>query len=174
MKYGVYIRRSALQYSNERILSSSRRVGSQSAKQWLDRLQREKIPVLVCLTFADKFYAEHMTEDGQHPKTETMKYHLEDQLIVSQPQTGNYRAHIQLWYGEGEYFALISFCSVHSVIPAFFMCRRLGGRLVPLPLTRSSSSPSLRTGTLSLTHPMADGGWRRLALAAPGMWGHGW
>ena len=63
----------------------SRRAGSKSAKQWLDRLQREKVPVLVCLTFADKFYAEHMTEDGQHPKKETMKDKLEDQLFVSQP-----------------------------------------------------------------------------------------
>ena len=151
-----------------------RRVGSQSAKRWLNRLQREKVPVLVCLTFADKFYAEYMTEDGQHPKKETMKYHLEDQLIVSQPQTGNYRAHILLWYGEGEYFALISFCNVHSMIPAIFMCRRLGGGLVLLHLARSSSSLSLRTETLPSTHTMADRGWRRSALAAPGMWGRGW
>ena len=75
--------RSTLRDSND---LCCRRVGSQSAKQWLDRLQREKVPVLVCLTFADKFYAEHMSEGGQHPKKETMKYHLEDQLIVSHAQ----------------------------------------------------------------------------------------
>ena len=44
------------------------------------------MPVLVCLTFADKFYAEHMSEDGQHPEKETTKCRLEDQLTVSQPQ----------------------------------------------------------------------------------------
>ena len=60
-----------------------RRVGSQSAKQWLDRLQREKVPVLVCLTFADKFYAEYMSEDGHYPTKAEMEFRLHDQLTVS-------------------------------------------------------------------------------------------
>ncbi len=41
------------------------------------------MPVLVCLTFADKFYAEHMTEDGKHPGKEYMKQQLKEQLSVS-------------------------------------------------------------------------------------------
>ena len=60
-----------------------RRVGSQSARQWLDRLQREKVPVLVCLTFADKFYEEHMSEEGHHPTKAEMDFCLHDQLAVS-------------------------------------------------------------------------------------------
>ncbi len=56
---------------------------TQSAKKWLERLQEEKVPVLVCLTFADKFYAEHMTEDGKHPGKEYMQQQLKEQLSVS-------------------------------------------------------------------------------------------
>ena len=41
------------------------------------------MPVLVCLTFADKLYAEHMTEDGKHPSKESMKYQLGVELSVS-------------------------------------------------------------------------------------------
>ena len=56
-----------------------------SGKKWLDRLQVEKVPVLVCLTYADKLYAEHMTEDGQHPDKRFMKQELKTQLSVSSP-----------------------------------------------------------------------------------------
>ena len=58
---------------------------TQSAKKWLERLQVEKVPVLVCLTFADKLYAEHMSDDGQHqhPEKEAMKFKLEQELTVS-------------------------------------------------------------------------------------------
>ena len=41
------------------------------------------MPVLVCLTFADKLYAEHMTEDGKHPSKKSMKYKLGVELSVS-------------------------------------------------------------------------------------------
>ena len=41
------------------------------------------MPVLVCLTFADKLYAEHMMEDGKHPSKESMKYKLGVELSVS-------------------------------------------------------------------------------------------
>ena len=41
------------------------------------------MPVLVCLTFADRLYAEHMTEDGKHPLKESMKYELQVELSVS-------------------------------------------------------------------------------------------
>ena len=56
-----------------------------SGKKWLDRLQVEKVPVLVCLTYADKLYAEHMTEDGEHPDKRFMKQELTTQLSVSSP-----------------------------------------------------------------------------------------
>ena len=43
----------------------------------------EKVPVLVCLTFADKLYAEHMSDDGKHPEKEAMKFQLQQELMVS-------------------------------------------------------------------------------------------
>ena len=110
------------------------------------------MPVLVCLTFADKFYAEYMSEDGQYPTNAEMEFHLQDQLTVSVDLT----------------------CAWYPYKLKLVYCRRPGRSLAPVLLTWSSSSPSLRTGTLSSTHPMADGGWRRSALAAPGTWGRGW
>ena len=52
------------------------------------------MPVLVCLTFADKLYAEHMTEDGKHPSKESMKYELgvEQSVSVSRSNLINYIA----------------------------------------------------------------------------------
>ena len=41
------------------------------------------MPVLVCLTFADKLYAELMTEDGQHPLKESVRYELAEEQSVS-------------------------------------------------------------------------------------------
>ena len=41
------------------------------------------MPVLVCLTFADKLYAELMTEDGQHPLKKSMRYELAEEQSVS-------------------------------------------------------------------------------------------
>ena len=41
------------------------------------------MPVLVCLTFADKLYAENMTEDGKYPSKESMKYELGVEQSVS-------------------------------------------------------------------------------------------
>ena len=43
------------------------------------------MPVLVCLTFADKLYAELMTEDGQHPLKESVRYELEEERSVCVP-----------------------------------------------------------------------------------------
>ena len=43
----------------------------------------ENVPVLVCLTFADKLYAELMTEDGQHPLKESVRYELAVEQSVS-------------------------------------------------------------------------------------------
>ena len=41
------------------------------------------VPLLVCLTFADKLYAEHMTEDGKHPDKEFVKFEIEAERSVS-------------------------------------------------------------------------------------------
>ena len=60
-----------------------RKVHTESAKKWLERLQVENVPVLVCLTFADKLYAELMTEDGQHPLKESVRYELAVEQSVS-------------------------------------------------------------------------------------------
>jgi len=43
----------------------------------------ENVPVLVCLTFADKLYAELMTEDGKHPLKESVRYELAEEQSVS-------------------------------------------------------------------------------------------
>jgi len=43
----------------------------------------ENVPVLVCLTFADKLYAELMTEDGQYPLKESVRYEIAEQHSVS-------------------------------------------------------------------------------------------
>ena len=64
-------------------MCSCRKVHTESAKRWLERLEEENVPVLVCLTFADKLYAEHMTEDWKHPSKESMKYELRVELSVS-------------------------------------------------------------------------------------------
>ena len=56
-----------------------RKVHTESAKKW----QVENVPVLVCLTFADKLYAELMTEDGQHPLKESVRYELAVEQSVS-------------------------------------------------------------------------------------------
>ena len=61
-----------------------RKVHTQSAKKWLERLHKEKVPVLVCLTFGDKLYAEHMTKSGEHPSVEHMSRVIKSQTTVSQ------------------------------------------------------------------------------------------
>ena len=58
-----------------------RKIHTESAKVWLDKLGN--VPLLVCLTFADKLYAEHMTEDGKHPDKEFMKFEIEAERSVS-------------------------------------------------------------------------------------------
>ena len=48
----------------------------------------ENVPVLVCLTFGDKLYAEHMRqgkhlkEEERHPPVEYMKHQVKEQLSV--------------------------------------------------------------------------------------------
>ena len=59
-----------------------RKAHAQSAKQWLERIQKENVPVLVCLTFGDRLYAEHMTKKGEHPSKTFMTKVIKDQLSV--------------------------------------------------------------------------------------------
>ncbi len=66
-----------------------RKVHTESSKKWLDRLQVEKVPVLVCLTFADKLYAEHMndgehlTDESKYPDNIFIRRKLQTELAVS-------------------------------------------------------------------------------------------
>ena len=41
------------------------------------------MPILVCLTFGDKLYAEHMTDDGGHPRASDMAKVIKSQVTVS-------------------------------------------------------------------------------------------
>ena len=60
-----------------------RKAHTQSAKKWLERLHKEKVAVLVCLTFGDKLYAEHINEKGVHLPKQAMTTVVKDQLSVS-------------------------------------------------------------------------------------------
>ena len=64
-------------------LFSTRRAHTESTKEWLSILEKEKVPVLVCLTFADKLYAELMGENGDR-NVEKVKAGVENQLNVGQ------------------------------------------------------------------------------------------
>ena len=64
-------------------LNLSRKIHTGSAKKWLEKLQIAGVPVLVCLTFADKLYAEHMSADGKHPDVEDMKFEIDAECSVS-------------------------------------------------------------------------------------------
>ena len=46
-----------------------RRIGTDAAKQWLCKLKEEEVPVLVCLTHADRLYADLIPKD----KSETLE-----------------------------------------------------------------------------------------------------
>ena len=65
------------------LMIKSRKIHTQSAKKWLERLSKEKVPILVCLTFGDKLYAEHMTDDGDHPRASDMAKVIKSQVTVS-------------------------------------------------------------------------------------------
>ena len=58
-----------------------RRAHTESTKQWLSILEKENVPVLICLTFADKLYAELMGENGEC-NIEKVKLGVETQLNV--------------------------------------------------------------------------------------------
>lgn len=60
-----------------------RKAHTKAAQEWLDRLAQENVYVLVCLTYADKLYAELMSADGSHPKLDAAKSELLKQTEVS-------------------------------------------------------------------------------------------
>ena len=60
-----------------------RKAHTQSAKKWLERLQKENVPFLVCLTFGDKLYAEHMSPKGVDPSKNSMTKTIKEQLSVN-------------------------------------------------------------------------------------------
>ena len=62
---------------------SDRKAHTQSAKKWLERLHKENVPVLVCLTFGDRLYAEHINEKGVHPPKDFMSTVVKEQRSVS-------------------------------------------------------------------------------------------
>ena len=64
-------------------VSCGRKIHTQSAKKWLGRLSKEKVPILVCLTFGDKLYAEYMTEGGGHPRVSDVAKVIKSQVTVS-------------------------------------------------------------------------------------------
>lgn len=63
-----------------------RSVGSKSLSELLQKLEKEDIPVLLCITHGDCLCAdictELTTEDGSLPTIETMKHRLELELKV--------------------------------------------------------------------------------------------
>jgi hypothetical protein len=64
---------------------SARRAHTQSTKDWLNILERENVPVLLCLTFADKLFAELMGENGDCDIGK-VKIGLKEQLNVRSVQ----------------------------------------------------------------------------------------
>lgn len=56
---------------------------TESAKKWLELLREKSVPFLVCLTHADKLYAENMHEDGSHPEPAIIKEEIRKEKEVS-------------------------------------------------------------------------------------------
>jgi len=60
-----------------------RKAHTKATQEWLDRLAHENVYVLVCLTYADKLYAELMHKDGKHIDPIIAKSELQKQKEVS-------------------------------------------------------------------------------------------
>ena len=58
-----------------------RRAHTQATKDWLNVLEKENVPVLICLSFADKLYAELMGEEGLRD-VKDLKTDIQTQLQV--------------------------------------------------------------------------------------------
>ena len=59
-----------------------RRANTKPTKEWLSILEKEDVPVLICLTFAEKLFAELMGENGDND-LEKVKLGIQTQLDVS-------------------------------------------------------------------------------------------
>ena len=59
-----------------------RKAHTKSAKKWLEVLEDKSVPVLVCLTYGDKLYAECMGKDGSHPDPKQIKLKIEEETEV--------------------------------------------------------------------------------------------
>ena len=64
------------------------------------------MPVLVCHTFADKLYAEFMTEDGKHPLKESVRYEIAVEQSVSVSKVATCFP-----FAKGDVFLPLSFCA---------------------------------------------------------------
>ena len=60
-----------------------RKAHTESAKKWLEVLEDKSVPVLVCLTYGDKLYAECMEKDGSHPDPQKIKLKIAEETEVS-------------------------------------------------------------------------------------------
>ena len=60
-----------------------RKAHTESAKKWLELLEEKSVPVLVCLTYTDKLYAECMGRDGSHPEPLKIKRRIAEEKDVS-------------------------------------------------------------------------------------------
>ena len=60
-----------------------RKAHTESAKKWLEVLEDKSVPVLVCLTYGDKLYAECMGKDGSHPDPQEIKLKIAEETDVS-------------------------------------------------------------------------------------------
>ena len=63
--------------------NSHRKAHTKATQEWLYRLAQENVYVLVCLTYADKLYAELMSKDGKHPNPDSAKLELRKQKEVN-------------------------------------------------------------------------------------------
>ena len=57
-------------------------MNTKDSKKWLHTLQSKGVPMLLCLTHADKFYAEHMSSDGCHPEESVIRRKVDSKLKV--------------------------------------------------------------------------------------------
>ena len=60
-----------------------RKAHSGAAMHWLNMIFATDMPVLVCLTFGDKLFAENMPGHHQHPKADEINAVIQQQMEVS-------------------------------------------------------------------------------------------
>ena len=65
----------------------NRKANSESSEKWVTKLKQREVPVLVCLTYADRLYSEiqksYKKEHNQSPPEGHIKKEIEEQLLVS-------------------------------------------------------------------------------------------